>query len=331
MNSVPFLHYCLVMSDRSSSLSAHLHMQKFLRRRLKLSQLRLLVSLDQFRHVGRAADALHVTQPAVSKALAELERGLGMPLFARTPQGLVPTQEGTCLIRYAQSVDENLNRTVSELSAIAQGSTWRLSVGAGHGTTPVVSKALECLQQRKEPDAAFDISIQESPVDLLLPLLRSGKLDILVGAVPDGLGAEIRVVPLYLDPIVWMVAQDHPLARKMRPDHNDLSNMIWVLPPRTARIRARIDSVLRRYKLSTSARLVETSSFDVLLSMVCDQGAAALLARKRVLSAEARGLVRMLNIKMENLVTPISAIMLDRQEPNGYLEEFIQCLVEVSL
>ena len=71
----------------------------YLRRGLTLRHLHLLVELDETRHVGKVAAAMHVSQPAISKALAELEGGIGVSLFDRTPRGLVPTEHGARLVQ----------------------------------------------------------------------------------------------------------------------------------------------------------------------------------------------------------------------------------------
>ena len=63
----------------------------YIRSNLKPRHLQLLVALDELRHVGRVAEFLHISQPAVSKTLAELERGLELQLFERSPRGLTPT------------------------------------------------------------------------------------------------------------------------------------------------------------------------------------------------------------------------------------------------
>ncbi|MDM0022397.1 LysR family transcriptional regulator [Variovorax saccharolyticus] len=324
-------HYSLVMSTRRPRASPPVSAQAFLQRHLKLRQLRLLVALDQHRHVGRVAEAMHLTQPAVSKALAELERGLGMSLFARTPQGLVPTPEGVCLTRHAQSVHEDLNRAALALDSIGQPEVWRVAVGAMHGTTSVIPMAFERLQRQRTPTTAFDLTVQEGSPDLLLPLLRAGKLDVVMGVAPErSAAADLHVVPLYVDPMVWMVAPGHPLARADRPTLHDLADSMWVLPPRVARVRAVIDAMLRRNRVLVPSRLVETVSFDSLLGMVCDHGAVALSTRRLARSAETRGLVQVLDIDMAGLVLPISAMTLVEPEPSAYAVEFFQCLVEAS-
>ncbi len=327
------MHYHLVMpSRRQHAPASHVTVQAFLQRHLKLSQLRLLVALDRHRHIGRVANALHVTQPAVSKALAELERGLGMPLFTRTPHGLLPTPEGICLIHYAQTVDEDLNRAILALGSIGQPDVWRVTVGAMHGTTSIVPMALERLQQRRMPATSFNLTVREASIDELLTLLRAGKLDLVLGAAPErSAAADLDVTPLYADPMVWMVAPGHPLARKAELTLNDLADMICVVPPRTTRLRSALDAVFRKQKVRAPSRLVETASSDSRLGLVCDKGAVALSSRLAARIAESRGLVRVLDIDMEGVVMQISAMTLIEPEPTGSTVEFIRCLAEASV
>ena len=72
---------------------------RVLRSNLKLRHLQMLVALDQFRHLGRAAEFLSVTQPAVSKSLAEIERMFGLALFERSTRGTEPTPYGDSVVR----------------------------------------------------------------------------------------------------------------------------------------------------------------------------------------------------------------------------------------
>ena len=74
----------------------------YVRASFKPRHLRLLVALDDLRNLGQVAASINVSQPAVSKALGELERGLGLKLFERTARGVIPTAYGQCLIRHAR-------------------------------------------------------------------------------------------------------------------------------------------------------------------------------------------------------------------------------------
>ena len=93
----------------------------FLQRALTLRHMRLLVALEDLRQVGRVAAALNISQPAVSKALAEIENGVGVALFERTPRGMVPTAHGACLLRYAHMMTNEITRAVDELTGHRAG------------------------------------------------------------------------------------------------------------------------------------------------------------------------------------------------------------------
>ncbi|HRM92388.1 MAG TPA: LysR family transcriptional regulator, partial [Alicycliphilus sp.] len=77
---------------------------RVLRSNLKLRHLQMLVALDQFRHLGRTAEFLSLTQPAVSKTLAEIESMFGLPLFERSTRGTEPTAAGASVVRFARLV-----------------------------------------------------------------------------------------------------------------------------------------------------------------------------------------------------------------------------------
>jgi DNA-binding transcriptional LysR family regulator len=85
-----------------NAIMSTVQLERYLRAGLTPRALRLVVALDDVRHVGRVAAFLHVTQPAVSKSLGELERGMGVRLFERTTLGLRPTAFGACLVHHAR-------------------------------------------------------------------------------------------------------------------------------------------------------------------------------------------------------------------------------------
>ena len=103
---------------------------RVLRSNLKLRHLQMLVALDQFHHLGRAAEFLSLTQPAVSKTLAEIESLFGLPLFERSTRGTQPTAAGASVVRFARSVLAGYERTRDEIAAEASGASGRTSVGA---------------------------------------------------------------------------------------------------------------------------------------------------------------------------------------------------------
>jgi len=92
---------------------------RVLRSNIKLRHLQLVVALDEFRHLGRTAEFLSVTQPAVSKMLGEVESMLGLTLFDRSSRGSEPTASGHAIVRFARSVLAEYERTRDEIPGSA--------------------------------------------------------------------------------------------------------------------------------------------------------------------------------------------------------------------
>ena len=146
----------------------------FLQRALTLRHMRLLIAIEELRQVGRVAVALNISQPAVSKALAEIENGVGVALFERTPQGMLPTAHGACLLRYAHAMTNEIARAVDELTGIEQGIAATVAVGAtfGAGTGYLLSAATLQARQRL-PE--LTVTVTEGSREYLLRQLRTGE------------------------------------------------------------------------------------------------------------------------------------------------------------
>src|SRR5687768_11259777 len=102
---------------------------RYMRSGLRPRSLQLLVAIDELRQLGKVADFLNITQPAVSKAVAEMERGLGLKLFERTARGVHPTIYGECLIRHARVMLSDLGQARDELRGLVSGSSGTVRVG----------------------------------------------------------------------------------------------------------------------------------------------------------------------------------------------------------
>src|SRR3546814_9839704 len=96
------------------------HLDRVFRSNLKLRHLQLVVALDEFRHLGRTAEFLAVSQPAVSRMLAEVEAMLGLALFERSSRGTAPTQAGVSVVRFAPGVLAQYERTREEIDEIGR-------------------------------------------------------------------------------------------------------------------------------------------------------------------------------------------------------------------
>src|SRR5262245_6654742 len=110
-----------------------------IRRRLKLRDLDTLLAVARSGSMAKAARELSVSQPAVSKAIADIEHTLGIPLFDRTAQGVEPTLYGRTLLKWAVAVFDDVRQGVKELEFLADPTAGEISIGA---TEPMVAGVL---------------------------------------------------------------------------------------------------------------------------------------------------------------------------------------------
>jgi len=143
-----------------------------------LRQLRYFVAVAERLHFGRAAEALHISQPPLSRAIRALEEGLGVPLFHRTRRRVELTPQGARLLEETRRLTGQLERTVHELRAMAGGGHARLRIGfvslADYGVLPGLLKSAQpgvrsALREMLSPEQAAALAAGELDFGLLLP------------------------------------------------------------------------------------------------------------------------------------------------------------------
>lgn len=235
--------------------------------RLKTRHLSLLLHLYEQRSVLRAAEAANMTQPAASKLLAEMESLLGVPLFERHARGVEPTWYGHVLIRRARSALSEIGRAHDEIAALRSGRMGQAAIGTvvNPGTT-LVPQAIAAVK-RDFPDILIKVEMDYSRP--LVAKLLDGQLDIVVGRImgPEGAG-ELDFEPLADEPHAVIVRAGHPLTRRPRITHADLSDYGWIMPPSASVLRSRLDAVFLEHGQPPPQNIVETASLPVIIHLL---------------------------------------------------------------
>jgi len=279
----------------------------YLRSRLKLRQVMLLVALDEQRNMHRASAALRMTQPAATRLLGDLERTLGVRLFARGPRGLTPNAYGESLIRHARAVLASLDHAREEMNSLAEGASGRIAIGALLVAAPVLVP--EALARFKARHPNHTVLVREGSATDLLPALRRGELDLVVGRVTSDVPAEgLQFEAFYRAPMQAVVRPGHPLARRRRLRLRDLADASWIAPPAEAPYRRRLDAAFRQAGVAPPRRLVESVSIAVNKMLVQRSDAIAVMPRDVAREYAVLGLVRVLPIALPAPSGPVGLI-----------------------
>ncbi|WP_020065716.1 LysR family transcriptional regulator [Paraburkholderia caledonica] len=208
--------------------------ERFFQAGLKLSHLRLLTMFDSLGQIRLVAEKLNVTQPAISKQLAELEAGLGGPVLTRVGNRLFFTPVGEALMKRAREVFHQLEQARFEVDALTSGISGKISVGAVATVMPVF--APELVAELKKHAPHVNVSFYEATSDRLFPMLAAGALDFVLSRTgpPRADTAAFASHAVLNDPIVVVCGREHPLAGRRTIGASDLAGLPWILPPREA-------------------------------------------------------------------------------------------------
>jgi DNA-binding transcriptional LysR family regulator len=173
---------------------------------MELRQLRYFVAIAEERHFGRAADRLHIGQPAVSQQIRRLERELGVELFDRSPRHVRLTPAGQRFLPRARAVLAAADEARASVAGLAGAVPLRL------GTSDGLGRHLDDLLDALARTAPWlTVEIVSAPTQARLAQVASGALDAAF-VRGDHRAAGLRVIPVWQDPLVAALPSAHPLA-----------------------------------------------------------------------------------------------------------------------
>jgi DNA-binding transcriptional LysR family regulator len=201
---------------------------KRLGRRLKLRDLNILMTVAQCGTMGKAAAQLAVSQPVVSKAIADLEHAVGVQLLDRSKRGVEPTRYGEALIRRGVAIFDEMQQSLKDIEFLSDPTAGEVRIGATEPITaaivlPVVDKLSRLYPQMKFNVIAADTmplmdALSKRVVDLTMTRLAQ--------AVPEELNAET----LFYDTLVVATGIRNPLTRRRGLTLADVKDEPWLLP-----------------------------------------------------------------------------------------------------
>ncbi len=299
----------------------------YLQVNLKARHLRLLVALEDFGNLKQVADISHVTVPAVSKALSELEKGLGLDLFTRTAQGLRPTAYGECLIRHARTMLTDIHQARDELKALSSGSEGKIHVGVYPASTSVLLPRAMALLKQRSPGT--NVLVTEGTMTTLLPELWQGRLDMVVGRLPVRSSMNgFEEKELLQEPVMLLTGRHHPLAKRKKLKWTDLNAFPWVLPPTGSLLRDPLERTLEQHGVALPNNYVETLSTHLTRAYLQITDSIAVMAG--TLANDATQPLAVLPLTLPRLIRPAGVLWNKNRGLTPGAKLMLSCLEEAA-
>ena len=218
-------------------------------------ELDYFLAICETRNLGRAAETLGVSQPALTRSLQRLEAHFGAKLFVRAPRGVELTPIGTALRARVDKARITLDDAEREVEQLGAGKIGKVRIGVGHMLVRLVSQALfpRFIVERPAAQVQFHVGFNAE----LFGLVQAGNLDFsvcgLLETVPNLVFRELLVSDL-----VVVVRQGHPLTKIESPTIRDLAAFRSVAPSAGVPARQLVEAQLAKHGFGNRMHAVET-------------------------------------------------------------------------
>lgn len=292
--------------------------------RVRLRELRILHAVVQAGSMAKAAQALSMTQPAVSQAIGHLEAALNLPVLERSPTGVVPTAFGTVLLRRALEAADVLADGLREIEALADPDAGEIVVGASESYIAggALTATIIALRQRY---SRMRIDVVESNTAAMdFADLRERRVDVMLGR---GLGQQapddVRQDVLLEEALLVVTGGHNAWARAMGLRFVDVADKPWVLAPAGSAVYELVAAAHRAEGVAMSVPVVTTYSMMLRLQLLASGEYITAFPESLLRNCSAGWNLKVLPLRLE-MALPVSAYTLRSRASNRTLQAFIE-------
>jgi len=257
---------------------------------VRLKQIDNFIAVLETGSIRAAARKLHVSQPAVTKSVRELEVELHAQLLRRTPHGVVPTAAGRAFFTRVRVAQTEIRKAGEEVARLGGEKSGSISLGSGPvGMLLIVPDAVADFR-RECP--LIHIRILEAFSTTFLPMVRDGTLDLAIGTRTTGtLDSALRFRPLFRNDFVVAARKGHPLrsARSLA----ELANADWIVPMAGG---GRLEQAFSSAGLPFPRRVIDCESYGAIVNLLAKTDMLAITSHRLVAGSFASGLLQPITV-----------------------------------
>jgi DNA-binding transcriptional LysR family regulator len=298
-------------------------------RRLKLRDLNILLAVADAGGMAKAAKRLAISQPAVSRAIADMEHTLGVALLDRSPQGVEPTSYGRALLKRGVAAFDELKQGVQDIAFLADPGTGELRIGASAALAEgIVTAVIDRLSQQY-PRAVFHVA--GGATTMLLEELRARRLELGFVRLSGGdLEADMNPEMLFEEPLVVVAGADSPWLRRRRIKLADLVNERWTWPSPGTAFDALVLEWFRASALSPPRARVYTDALNMRIKLAATGRFLAVVPAGIARFAAAHASIGMLSVELPATRQPIGMVTLRNRTLSPLAQLFMEHARDVA-
>lgn len=250
--------------------------------------IRHFIAVVEHGSYSRAAEKIHLSQPALSNSVSQLEKQLDVKLLERTPQGVKPTIYGQVLYERAKVVNAELRMAVDEIDLLRGARKGTLLIGAGPSVLEGVM--LDTMLRLTASRPELDFSITEGPEEVLFNAVKKGDLDLCICSVPQtSPSPDLEQEILYENPSFAIVRSGHPLTAEKQAGWAEITRYPWIIAD--TRLEPKDQEILATVADRRPDTIIQTNSPGFMKRVVLRSDFVAFMPKTLIQTEEESGLL----------------------------------------
>jgi DNA-binding transcriptional LysR family regulator len=301
----------------------------YLARHMKLLDLHILMAVAQAGSMNKAAAALNMSQPAISRSIAELERAVGVRLLDRNARGVEPNAYGRALLDGGTAVFDDLRQAVKNIESLADPTAGEVRIGSNPPITASFVTAVIDRLSRRHPRMTFHVVTTRS--ERLHRELSERNVDLLVGQRIGPLADEqLGFEKLYDDPFVVVASAQNPWARRRSIKLAELMNELWALPPPESALASVIMEAFRASGLNYPRATVSVFAHEARISLLETGRFLSIFSKSRLTLPTERPQLKVLPVEAPLPSRPVGLLYLKNRTLSPATQLFFHHAREVA-
>jgi DNA-binding transcriptional LysR family regulator len=296
-------------------------------RRLKLRDLRILMTVVECGTMGRAAERLAVSQPVVSKAIADIEHALGVRLLDRSQRGVEPTSYGRALVKRGIAIFDEMRQGIEEIELLSDPTAGEVRVGATDEINAAIVAPVIDRLSRQYPRMTFHV-VAGVPAPLRQEL-TARNVDFVIARFARPLGEEYSEEVLFHDALVVVAGPNNPLTRRRKIELAELMSEPWVMDPINTDFGAMQAEVFRAAGLDPPRLTVAAPSITLRNQLLATGRFLSVVVGFSLLLPREHPALKVLPVKLYHSRQPVGVTTLKSRSLSPVAQMFIESVREL--
>jgi len=297
-------------------------------RRLSLRDLNLLLVVIEKRSMSKAAAELAISQPVVSKAIANMERTLGVPLLDRSPTGIEPTPYGRAIAKRGAAAFDELRQGVKDIESLLDPTAGEVRIGCGGPVAAgLVAASIRKLGGRY-PKISFHIVDGDLPA--LLQELSDRNIELAIGRVQEPIVPDdMQIETLFGDRLVVVAGRRNRWFRRRTIKLDELVNEPWIFPYGTA-VASLVAEAFRAAGVDAPRATVSSRMARLNDNLLASGRFLTMFPESVIRLADGHMPFKILPVALPSPRAPVVVVTLKNRTPSAVARLFISSLGEVA-